>query len=254
VECKATPTGTPSFKIASPKSELEGIEADMQSRYRSGVGTLLYLIKHSRPDIANVVRELSKCMDGATLAASREMLRVIRFILDTKLFFLKMEPKKDEEDWNLMVYSDSDWAGDTESRISFTGFIIYLLGVPICWRSKGQKGVTLSSREAEYVAMSEAVKEIRFVYYLLESLGISVKLPIIVRTVNIGAIFMDENASSGACRRHIDTRYHFIREHLEDGFFKIICVRTNDNDADIFTKNVNNETYEKHVVKFLGKW
>ena len=249
-----TTPGTPRFKIVRPTSELEGIEGDMQSRYRSGVGMLLYLIKHSRPDIANVVRELSKCMDGATLAAYKEMLRVIRFVLDTKLYCLKMEPKKDEEDWNLMVYSDSDWAGDTENRISITGFIIYLLGVPICWRSKGQKGVTLSSSEAEYVAMSEAVKEIRFVYYLLVSLGIAVKLPIIVRTDNIGAIFMAENASSGVRTRHIDTRYHFIREHLEDGFIKIIFVRTNDNDADIFTKNVNKETYEKHVEKFLGKW
>ena len=112
----------------------------------------------------------------------------------------------------------------------------------------------MSSSEAEYVAMSEAVKEIRFVYYLLVSLGIAVKLPIIVRTDNIGAIFMAENASSGVRTRHIDTRYHFIREHLEDGFIKIIFVRTNDNDADIFTKNVNKETYEKHVEKFLGKW
>jgi hypothetical protein len=57
-------------------------------------------------------------------------------------------------------YCNSNWAGDAETRISVIGFIIYLLGVPICWRSKGQKGVTLSSSEAEYVAISEAVKEI----------------------------------------------------------------------------------------------
>jgi hypothetical protein len=132
-----------------------------------------------------------------------------------------------------LVYSDSDWAGDSENRISITGFIIYLLGTPICWRSKGQKGVTLSSSEAEYVAMSEAVKEIRFVYYPVVSLGISVKLPMIVITDNIGAIFMAENPFSGVRTRHIDTRYHFIREHVEDGFIKIIFVKTNDNDADI---------------------
>ena len=110
----------------------------------------------------------------------------------------------------MVSYCNSDWAGDAETRISVTGFIIYLLGVPICWRSKGQKGVTLSSSEAEYAAMSEAVKENRFVYYLLENLGISVKLPINVRIDNIGAIFMVENASSGVRTRHIDTRYHFI--------------------------------------------
>jgi hypothetical protein len=98
--------------------------------------------------------------------------------------------------------------------------------------------------------MSEAVKEIRFVYYLLQSLGISVKLPIIVRIDSIGAIFMAENASSGVCTRHIDTRYHFIQEHIEDGFIQIVFVRTSNNNADIFTKNVNKETYEKHIVKF----
>jgi hypothetical protein len=106
------------------------------------VGMLLYLIKHSHPDIANVVRELSKCMDSATMGAYKEMLRVTKFVLDTESYCLEIEPKASEENWDLVVYSDSDWAGDTENRISITGFIIYLLGVPICWRSKGQKGVT----------------------------------------------------------------------------------------------------------------
>ena len=110
------------------------------------------------------------------------------FVLDTESFCLKIQPKADEKDWDLVVYSNSDWDGDTENRIRITGFIIYLLGVPICCRSKGQKGATLSRSEAEYVAMSEAVKDIRFIYYLLESLGISVTLPIVVRTDNIGAI------------------------------------------------------------------
>jgi hypothetical protein len=66
--------------------------------------------------------------------------------------------------------SDSDWAGKAETRISLTGFIIYLLGAPICWRAKGQKGVTLFSSEAEYVAMSEAVEEIHFIYFLLKGI------------------------------------------------------------------------------------
>jgi hypothetical protein len=76
----------PRFKIVRPANELKVIKVNFQSRLRSGVGMLLYLIKNSRPDIANVVRELSKCMDDATLAAYKEMLRVIRFLLDS-LFF-----------------------------------------------------------------------------------------------------------------------------------------------------------------------
>jgi hypothetical protein len=119
--------------------------------------------------------------------------------------------------------------------------------------SKGQKGVSLPSSEAKYVDISEAVKEIRFVYYRLVSLGISVELPMIVRKDNISSIFMAENPSSGVRTRHIDTRYHFIREHVEESFIKIIFVKTNENDVDIFVKNVNKETYEKRVVKFLVK-
>jgi hypothetical protein len=68
------------------------------------------------------------------------------------------------------VFCDSDWDGDSETRISVTGFILYLMNVPVCWRSKSQKGVTLSSTEAEYVAISEAVKEVKFIYYLLRDI------------------------------------------------------------------------------------
>ena len=148
-----------------PTDKTEKIDGNLQSKYCSGVGMLLYLIKYSRPDLANVVRELSKCMDGANLAAYKEMLRVIKFVLDTKDYCLKLNPVFENEEWDLVSYSDSDWAGNPENRISVTGFIIYLLGAPICWRSKGQKGVTLYNSEAEYVAMSEAVKEIRFIFF-----------------------------------------------------------------------------------------
>jgi hypothetical protein len=81
-------------------------------------------------------------------------------------------------------------ASDPEKRVSVTGFIIYLLNVPICWRSKFQRGMTLSSTEAKYVAIFKAVKEFKFVYNLLCNLHIKVNLPIVVRTHNIGAIFM----------------------------------------------------------------
>jgi hypothetical protein len=158
---------------------------------------LLLLIKYSRPDLANVVRVLSTCMDGASSVAYKEMSRVMKFVMDTKQYCLKMQPKDEGKEWDLVSYCDSDWAGDAETRISVTGYIIYLLGAPICWRSKGQKSVTLSTSEAKYVAIPEAFKKIRFIYYLLDSIGIKVELPIVVRFDNVGAIFMAENSSSG---------------------------------------------------------
>jgi hypothetical protein len=104
-----------------------------------------------------------------------------------------------------------------------TGFVIYLIDVPVCWRSKSQKGVTLSSTKAEYVAISEAVKEVKFIYYLLCDFHIKVNLPIIIKTYNTGAIFMAENSLTGVRTRHVDTCYPFIREFVEDGFIKVVC-------------------------------
>jgi hypothetical protein len=134
--------------------------------------------------------------------------------------------------------------------VSVAGFIIYLLNVPICWRSESQKGVTLSSTEVKYVAISKAVKELKFIYYLLSDLHIKVNLSNVVKTDDIGAIFMSENASTGFRTRHVDTRYHFVREFIEDGFTEIEFVRSVENDSDLFTKNVNQELYAKHPEIF----
>jgi len=102
--------GTPRFKIVRPDEKSELIDNNLQKRFRSGVGMLLYLTKYSRPDLCNVVRELSKCMDGATMGTYLELLRVIKFVLDTKNFCLKIRPKFDNSSWNLKVFCDSDWA------------------------------------------------------------------------------------------------------------------------------------------------
>jgi hypothetical protein len=99
--------------------------------------------------------------------------------------------------------------------------------------------------------MSEAVKEVKFIYYLLHDIGIEVKLPIIVKTEDFGAMFMAQNSSSGVRTRHVDTQYHFFRENLDDGITKIEFIKHLENQSDIFTKNVTQEIYERHVEKFL---
>jgi len=124
--------GTPCFKIVRPNNDFDLIDLELQKRYRSGVGMLLYLTKYTRSDLCNVVRELSKCVDGATMRTYIEMLRAIKFVLDTKNFSLKIYPKNDGSKRNLKAFCDSDWAGDPETRISVTGFIIYLQNVPVC--------------------------------------------------------------------------------------------------------------------------
>ena len=86
---------------------------------------------------------------------------------------------------------------------------------------------------------------------LLQSIGIEPVLPIIINVDNVGAIFLAENMSATARTRHVDARYHFIREMIVDNLIKVIFVRTDDNDADIFTKNTTQQIYDNHVKKYL---
>ena len=210
--------GTPRFKIQRASEDMDVLDPASQKKDRSGVGMLFYLTKYSRPGISNVVRELSKCMDGATWGAYHDLISVIKFVIDTKTFGLNVEPRiEDQMNWSLNFFCSSDWAGDPKTRISVTGFIVYLLNVPIFWCSKAQRSVTLSSCEAEYVAISEAVKEIKFIYFLLEDIHVEFKFPIILKTDNVGEIFTSEKASTGVRTRHVDTRYHFVREFIENG-------------------------------------
>jgi len=104
-------------------------------------------------------------LDCLTEAAWKELHQLFKFILDTKEYGLKVKPKIEEFDksWTIIVFLDSDYAGDSNTRISVTGFCIFLLGVPIVWKSRSQKNMTLSSSKTEFIALSEAVKEIKFV-------------------------------------------------------------------------------------------
>ncbi|MEM9079013.1 MAG: reverse transcriptase domain-containing protein, partial [Bacteroidota bacterium] len=133
--------GTPGFVGGKQNDEGSLIEEKDQKIYRSGVGTLLYLTKHSRPDIANPVCELSKSMDGASMFQMKELLRVICYVLDTKELGLKMEPKVVDGIWKLTALSDSDFASDKETRLSVYGYVVYFCGVPVAWKSKSMRSV-----------------------------------------------------------------------------------------------------------------
>ena len=86
--------------------------------------------------------------------------------------------------------SDSDFASDKETRISIYGCVIYFCGIPIAWRSKGMKSVVLSTTDAKYMALSEVVKELVFIVQLLQTMNITVELPITVHVDNVGAIWL----------------------------------------------------------------
>jgi hypothetical protein len=98
-------------------------------------------------------------------------------------------------------------------------------GCPISWKSKSQKTVTLSSSKAELMALTEATQEIRFIYEILMSMGVKVKLPINYRVDIIGAIFIAENACAIPKSKHRDTRAKYVAKFIADGFLKIDFVK-----------------------------
>ena len=152
--------GTPGF-IGGKMYDISKVDEKTQSMYRSGMGTLLYLTKQSRPDITNPVRVLSKSVDGASMEQVTEMYRVINFVLEMTTSGLRMVPIFNDDIWKLEELSDSDFANDKDTRYSVYGYMIYFCGVPVAWKSKSMKSVVLSTTEAEYDAVSEVVKEIK---------------------------------------------------------------------------------------------
>ena len=229
--------GTPRFTARRLEHPEDKVNAKEHETYRSGVGTLLYLTKHSRPDISNAVRELSRTMDAPAPVHLKEMYKVIRHVLSTKGYELKFELRKDMIKWVLKALSDSDFASDKETRISVFGYIIYFCGVPISWRSKGMNSFVLSTTEAEYMALSEVVKELKFIVQLLQTMNIEVEVPITVHVDNVRAIWLSNNRTTSDRTKHIDIRTSFVKEYQEDAKIIIKFVKSEEIEADIYQEH-----------------
>ena len=117
---------------------------------------------------------------------------MIKFIISTKNKCLVMNGSTtcDKFSWNIQAFSDSDYAGDKDTRLSVSGFIIYICGNAVAWRSKAQRNVTLSSSEAECVAVSEVCVEVMFIKQVIEFLNVKLELPIKILMDNVGAMFL----------------------------------------------------------------
>ena len=190
-------------------------------------------------------------MDAPAPVHLKEMYKVIRFVLSIKDYDLKFELRKDIKNWALKALSDNDFASDKETRISVFGYTIYFCGIPIAWRSKGMKSVVLSTTEVEYMALSEVVKELKFIVQLLQTMNIEVELPITVHVYNVGAIWLSNNRTTSDKTKHIDIRTSFVKEYQEDGKIVIKFVKSEENEADIFTKNTTNTIFQNHQKKLV---
>ena len=143
----------------------------------------------------------------------------------------------------LIAYADADWAG-AKTRRSNTGNIIFIGGAAVSWNSRAQKTVALSSTEAEYMALSDTCRQLVWIRNLFAEMKIQLTALPLCRD-NQGAIFITSNAVQEQRTKHIDIRYHYIREVVEDGKVKLYFVKSADNYADIFTKNLDRVKYLK---------
>jgi Reverse transcriptase (RNA-dependent DNA polymerase) len=200
----------PKSTILRPQPGDTLISPEQQKLYRSGIGMLLYLVKHSRQDISNATSELSKIGDGATLANWNQLLRAIKYTISTKNKALKMKPILNDNLFYIEGISDSSFGEDRDTKNSVYGYVVYFCGAPVATKSKLGRSVTLSSTEAEYFAVSKVAKEVLFIKQLMDTIGISIQLPITVKVDNIGAMFLGNNSSVGQRTKHIDIRNPFV--------------------------------------------
>jgi len=150
----------------------------------------------------------------------------------------------------VMGYTDSDFAGDLDKRRSTSGYVFTLHGGAISWRSRLQNCVTQSTTEAEYVAAAEACKEAIWLSRLVVDLKITVEMPVL-HCDSQSAIQLAKNPVFHAKTKHIDVKYHFIREVLEDEQLKFVKVHTTENPADLLTKGLPGESFA-HCRRLLG--
>ena len=140
-------------------------------------------------------------------------------------------------------YTDSDMAGDLDGRKSTSGFLYTFAGGAVSWQSRLQKCIALSATETEYIAAAEAGKEMLWLKRFLQELGIKQK-EYKVHCYSQSALDLSKNSMYHSWMKHIDTRYHWIREVMEQQLLKLVKIHTKDNPTDILTKFVTRDKLE----------
>jgi len=166
--------------------------------------------------------------------AVKWVMRYIKGTIDVELAFEKDSTGKQE----CIGYVDSNYAGDLDKRRSTTGYVFTLSQAPMSWRSILQSTISLSTTEAEYMAMMEAMKEAIWLQGLLDDLGIEQDL-LKISCDSKSAIYLAKNQVYHVRTKHIDVRFHFVREILDEGDIELLKIHTKENLADMLTKVVS---------------
>jgi hypothetical protein len=236
---------TPMSAPINLDSDLDGIPVD-QTTYRGMVGSLMYLTA-SRPDIMFATCFCARYQSNPKKSHMDAVKRIFRYLKGSPVLGLWYPKGSGLE---LMGYSDSDHAGCKIDRKSTTGGCHFLGGKLVSWTSKKQTSVSTSTAEAEYVAAASCCAQILWMKNQLLDYGVKYKnTPIFCD--NTSAIAITHNPVMHSKTKHIDIRYHFIRDHVMKGDIEIHFVPTDKQLADVFTKPLDDKTF-KHLISELG--
>uniref|UniRef100_A0A1J3IYK5 Retrovirus-related Pol polyprotein from transposon TNT 1-94 n=1 Tax=Noccaea caerulescens TaxID=107243 RepID=A0A1J3IYK5_NOCCA len=242
---EAKPTTTPlatHFRLKSlTKDERKEEAVHMEDTpYASAVGSLMYAMIGSRPDIAYAVGVISRFMSNPGRdhwTAVKWVLRYLRGSSKASLTFTK------DKSFSIDGFCDSDYATDLDRRRSVTGFIFQVWGNTVSWRSNLQSVVALSTTEAEYMALSIAVKEAIWLKGLCSELGFDAGA-VKIHCDSQSALALAKNSVYHERTKHIATKYHFIRDIVADGIVELFKIHTSKNPADFLTKALPGPKFE----------
>ncbi|SOV02734.1 uncharacterized protein UDID_18018 [Ustilago sp. UG-2017a] len=211
-----------------------------QKEYPQIVGKLLWLSNGTRLDISQAVSVLARYLTQLSREHYNTAQKVLQYLDYTRDTHLQYGSNKQQD--VLMAHSDANWASDaTAQHKSSSGSAVFVCGNLVAWKSALQCCTTLSAVEAEFVAATEAAWEVLFFEHLFKAIGIDVGIPTIFSD-NTGTIQVSKDPAQHWKLKHIDTKYHFIRDNVQDGKVRIKYINTADNLADLFTKLVGKTT------------
>jgi hypothetical protein len=217
--------------------------------YREAVGALMYAMTSTRPDLAYVVGVLSRHVSAYDESHWRAVKRVFRYLCGTKergiVFNGTSSPLLDG-------FCDASYADNRESRRSTGGWYFRFFGGPLTWKSFVQRCVALSTCEAEYIALASATKEAVWLQRLLRELGTDQESVTIFED-NQGAIALASNAVVNQRSKHIDVRYHFVRDCVLAGVVQLEYLPTAEMVADLLTKALAKQQFFFLCTLLMGK-
>ena len=238
----AKPVKTPVDTSIKLVKTTEGEENTDQKMYQSAVGSLLYLSVATRPDIAFAVSNIAKFASYPTNMHWTAVKRIMRYLRGTYNLGLLYSR---QDSGTCVGYSDSDWGGDLDDRKSTSGYLFLIGGGSVSWRSKKQSSVALSTAEAEYIALASAGQEAAWMRVLIAELCGHPMKELTVLEDNQSAIQMTKNPQFHGRTKHIDIKFHFIRELVSNGIVKLTYCPTGDMIADMLTKGLPHNHFAK---------